>query len=88
MKVEANISSGFCLACKYIMADKDTVVEKNESQSPEPATEANNTTTESKQSTVTSEEWIAMHNVLSNVYAYRVEGYVVLPMLSFSSHVS
>lgn len=64
------------------MADKDAAVEKSESQSPVPSTEANKTAAESEQSTVTSEEWIAMHNVLSNVYAYRVDEYDILSVLS------
>lgn len=67
------------------MADKDAAIEKSESQSPVPSTEAKKTATESEPSTVTSEEWIAMHNVLSNVYAYRVDEYDVLPMLGSSS---
>ena len=57
------------------MAEKESAVEKSESPSPEPSNEASNAAAVGKQSTVTDEEWIAMHNVLSNIYAHRVDEY-------------
>ena len=55
------------------MAEKGSAVEKSESPSPELSAEANNGAAEGKQSMVTDDEWIAMHNVLSNIYAHRVD---------------
>ena len=59
------------------MAEKDSAGEKSESPNPEVPNEVKNAAAaaEGKQSTVTDEEWIAMHNVLSNIYAHRVDEY-------------